>query len=37
MPIFFICAWNSVSVWDRMLLPDVDWMVKLRSLPCSGP
>ena len=37
MPMAFICAWNSVSVWARMLLPEVDWMVKVRSWPFWGP
>ena len=33
IPIAFIWAWNSSSVCERMLLPDVDWMVNVRSLP----
>ncbi len=37
MPMAFIWAWNSCSVWDRMALPMVDWMVKVRSWPFCGP
>ncbi len=37
MPIAFIWAWNSSSVCARTLLPEVDWIVKVRSLPFCGP
>src|ERR1039458_66947 len=37
IPMAFIWAWNNCSVWALVELPEVDWMVKLRSGPDCGP